>query len=236
MGSELGIDAVTALPLELARALVAHSRDGLVIVDADGTLRFASPWAERMLDYEPGETVGRNVFELVHPDDQVGALEGFDSTRSSADSRPLPTLVRLLRKGGSWLQAEIIGTNYLDDEHVRGLLLNIRDVEHSMRTEAALRESEEHHRLIVELAREGIWTIDAEGRTTYANRAMAEMLDTTVTEMLQRSMFDFIDDDAIVGPEAHSVRRTAGISEEHDVRLTTKLGRTLAKWAAPPPR
>jgi diguanylate cyclase (GGDEF)-like protein/PAS domain S-box-containing protein len=227
MGSDLGIGAVTALPLDLARALVEHSRDGLVIVDADGTLRFASPWAEHMLDYEPGETVGRNVFELVHPDDQVGALEGFDSTKSSADSRPLPTLVRLLRRDGSWLQAEIIGTNYLDDEHVRGLLLNIRDVEHSMRTEAALRESEEHHRLIVELAREGIWTIDAEGRTTYANRAMAEMLDTTVTELLECSMFDFVDDDVIAGAEANGVRPSAGIAEEHDVRLTTKLGRTL---------
>ena len=54
MASELGIDAVTALSLDLARALVAYSSDGLVIVDADGTLRFASPWAERMLGYEPG--------------------------------------------------------------------------------------------------------------------------------------------------------------------------------------
>jgi len=227
MRSEVELDAVTALPVGLARALVAFSSDGLVIVDADGTLRFASPWAERMLDYEPGETLGRNVFELVHPDDQVGALEGFDSTVSSADSRPLPTLVRLLRKDRSWLQAEIIGTNYLDDEHIRGLLLNIRDVERSMRTEAALRESEEHHRLIVELAREGIWTIDAEGRTTYANRAMAEMLDTTVTEMLECSMYDFIDDEVKAEAEATLGRRHAGIAEEHDVRLTTKLGRTL---------
>src|ERR1700690_3020070 len=115
MRSEVELHAVTALPIGLARALVAYSSDGLVIVDADGTLRFASPWAERMLDYEPGETLGRNVFELVHPDDQVGALEGFESTASSADSRPLPVLVRLLKADGSWLQTEVIGTNYLDD-------------------------------------------------------------------------------------------------------------------------
>ena len=201
MSSEHRTDLVVDLAPELARALVAYSSDGLVIVDAGGTLRFASPCAERMLGYEGGETLGRNVFEMVHPDDQVGALEGFESTRSSADSRPLPTLVRLLRADGSWLQTEIIGTNYIDDEHVRGLLLNIRDVERSMRTEAALRESEEHHRLIVELAREGVWTIDAEGRTTFANRAMAEMLDTTVTDMLDRSMYDFMDDDAAPRPK-----------------------------------
>ena len=213
----------------LARALVAYSSDGLVVVDPDGTLRFASPAAERMLGYGPGETFGRNVFDLVHPDDQVSALEGFESTMSSADSRPLPTLVRLRKADGSWLQTEIIGTNYLDDEDVRGLMINVRDVERSMRTEAALRESEEHHRLIVELAREGVWTIDADGRTTFANRAMAEMLDTTVTEMLESSMFDYMDEDAKAHAEPNPDRRHAGAVEEHDFRLTTKHGRSV--WA-----
>jgi diguanylate cyclase (GGDEF)-like protein/PAS domain S-box-containing protein len=221
------IDGAPDPSADLARAVVTHSSDGLVIVDAGGTLRFASPWADRMLGYEPGETLGRNVFELVHPDDQVGALEGFESTVSAADSRPLPTLVRLRRADGSWLQTEIIGTNFLEDEHIRGLLLNIRDVERSMRTEAALRASEEHHRLIVELAREGVWTIDADGRTTFANRAMAEMLDTTVADMLEGSMFDFMDDDAKVDAEATLDRRAAGEAEEHDCRLTTKRGRTV---------
>ena len=220
-------DAQVDISANLARAIVASSSDGLVVVDADGTLRFASPAAERMLGYESGETFGRNVFDLVHPDDQVGALEGFESTVSAANSRPLPTLVRLRRKDGSWAQTEIIGTNYLDDEDMHGLMLNVRDVGRSMRTESALRESEEHHRLIVELAREGVWTIDAEGRTTFANRAMAEMLDTTVTEMLEGSMFDYMDDESKAEAEPQLDRRNAALTEEHDVRLTTKRGRTV---------
>ena len=195
---------------ELARTLVACSSDGLVVVDADGILRYASPAAERMLGYELGATFGRNVFDLVHPDDQVSALEGFESTMSSSNSRPLPTLVRLRRADDSWLQTEIIGTNFLDDDDVHGLMINVRDVSQSMRTEDALRASEEHHRLIVELAREGVWTIDAEGRTTFANRAMAEMLDTTVAEMLEGSMFDYMDDDAKTEAELQLDRRGEG--------------------------
>ena len=213
----------------LARALVTHSSDGLVVIDSDGTLRYSSPAAEEMLGYAPGETIGRNAFDLVHTDDQVGALEGFESTKSSARSRPLPILVRLRKADDSWLQTEIIGTNYLEDDDIRGLLLNVRDVERSMRTEAALRESEEHHRLIVELAREGVWTIDAAGRTTFANRAMADMLDTTVTEMLEGSMFDYMDVDGKAHAEPELDRRNAGATEEHDFRLTTKNGRTV--WA-----
>jgi diguanylate cyclase (GGDEF)-like protein/PAS domain S-box-containing protein len=216
------------LPAELARAIVSHSSDGLVVVDADGTLRFASAAADSMLGYAPGATVGRNAFDLVHPDDQVGALEGFESTMGSSDSRPLPLLVRLRCADGSWLQTEIIATNHLGDEHVGGLLLNIRDVERSMRTEAALRESEAHHRLIVELAREGIWTVDALGRTTFANRAMAEMLDTTVSEMLECSMFDFVDGEkkAVAADNVERFQAAAG-AEEHDIQLTTRSGRSV---------
>jgi len=221
------VDGLTDLPGDLAHALVAQSRDGLVVLSADGTVRYASPWTDRMLGYEPGETAGRDAFELVHPDDQVGALEGFESTAGAVDSRPLPTLVRLLRKDGEWLQVEIIGTNHLDNGDLHGLLLNIRDVSASMRTDAALRESEEHHRMIVELAREGIWTVDADGNTTFVNRAMAEMLETTVADMLQRTMFDFMDDEAQAEADTYLARRVGGVAEEHDLRLTTKRGRVV---------
>ncbi|MDQ1481635.1 MAG: hypothetical protein QOI44_2496 [Actinomycetota bacterium] len=212
---------------ELARAIVSHSSDGLVVIEADGVLRYASPSTDSMLGYAPGGTVGRNAFDLVHPDDQVAALEGFDSTMSSADSRPLPLLVRLRRADGGWQQTEIIATNHLDDDNVRGLLVNIRDVERSMRTEEALRESEAHHRLIVELAREGIWTTDATGRTTFANRAMAEMLDTTVTEMLEQRILDFLDDETRAAATQNLDRFKTAIAQEHDVQLTTRAGRRV---------
>ena len=92
-----------------------------------------------MLGFPLGATFGRNVFDMVHPDDQVSALEGFESTMSSPRSRPLPALIRLRCADDSWLQTEIIGTNHLDNEAVHGLIINIRDVERSMRTEEALR-------------------------------------------------------------------------------------------------
>ncbi len=213
--------------MDLARAIVSHSSDGLVVLEADGTLRYSSPAADTMLGYAPGATVGTNAFDLVHPDDQVGALEGFASTMGSSDSRPTPLLVRLRRADGGWQQTEIIATNHLEDETVRGLLLNIRDVERSMRTEEALRQSEAQHRLIVELAREGIWTVDAAGKTTFANRAMAEMLDTTVTEMLESRIFDFMDAETRAAANDHLDRFKTGMTEEHDVELTTRTGRRV---------
>ena len=128
---------------ELPTALVRVSPDLLAVIDASGALSFASPAAEAMLGYAPNGLLGVNAFDLVHPVDQVGALEGFASTMSSTDSRALPLLIRLRHADGSCLETEIIGTNHLADPDIEGVVLNIRDVSDSMRTEDALRISEE---------------------------------------------------------------------------------------------
>ena len=60
-----------------AQALIEHSSDLIAILNADGTIRVASPSHERVLGYTPAELVGRNAFDLVHPDDQAVLREAF---------------------------------------------------------------------------------------------------------------------------------------------------------------
>jgi PAS domain S-box-containing protein len=56
----------------------------------------------------------------------------------------------------------------------------------------ALQESEEKYRTIVETAQEGIWLVNDQRITLYANQRMAEMLGYTVEEMIGRPARDFI--------------------------------------------
>ena len=66
--------------------------------------------------------------------------------------------------------------------------------EHLIRAQAtqeAEREGEKRYRRIVELANEGIWTLDALGRTTFVNRQFAQMLGYEPKEMAGRSVLDF---------------------------------------------
>ncbi len=91
----------------------------------------------------------------------------------------------------------------------------------------ALRESEEKYRTIIETANEGIWTLDASGKTNYVNAHMAQMLGYTEEEMLGRYLFDFMDKDAHIEVETYLERLKNGSKEVHDFKLSRKDGTCL---------
>ncbi len=93
--------------------------------------------------------------------------------------------------------------------------------------EQALRASEQLYRTIVETAEEGVWTIDADGRTTFVNSKMATMLGYSVEEMIGRPMFDFMDEEARQLARRNVERRRRGIRERHDFKLLRKDGSSV---------
>ncbi len=95
--------------------------------------------------------------------------------------------------------------------------------------ESALRESEERYRRIVETAGEGIWIIDAESNTSFANSKIAEMLGYSVEEMFGMPLFAFMDAEGQAIAAANVERRRQGIREQHDFKFRRKDGSDL--WA-----
>jgi PAS domain S-box-containing protein len=94
---------------------------------------------------------------------------------------------------------------------------------------AALRSSEATFRRIVEQSDEGIWEVDVTAATVYVNPKMGELLGWAPDEMLGRSAFDFMDDDARVEARAIFARRLAGVRERHVFRFCHRDGSAL--WA-----
>jgi diguanylate cyclase (GGDEF)-like protein/PAS domain S-box-containing protein len=119
------------------RSLVQHSSDVIIVTRPDGTVRFVSPSAARVLGYDPAEMLRHTVSELLHPDDRERAATFF---RSAAQSPGVtgPVEWRFRQPDGSWLNAEILATNLLNDPTVKGVVLNTRDVSERRRLEEQL--------------------------------------------------------------------------------------------------
>ncbi len=59
--------------------------------------------------------------------------------------------------------------------------------------EKSLKEREEQYRRIVETANEGIWILDSEHKTVFANKKLCEMLGSNPEEMGQQQFTDFLE-------------------------------------------
>ena len=97
------------------------------------------------------------------------------------------------------------------------------------RTEGALRASEERFRTIVSTAQEGVWVLDADGNTEYANQRMADLLGYTIEEMQGRTLPNFLDKSTQPDAALEFDRRREGMAAQTDFRFLRKDGTEL--WA-----
>jgi PAS domain S-box-containing protein len=94
--------------------------------------------------------------------------------------------------------------------------------------DAALRASEERYRRIVETAVEGIWLVDADGSTTFANGALSEMFGYSSATLCGRPIFEFMEEESAAAARRFLARRRR-YSEMREFGFRAKNGRTL--WA-----
>ncbi len=157
------------------RALVQNSLDLITVLDADGIIIYESPSIERILGLKPEDLVGKFGFQYVHPDDLPQVMLGFEQVLMTKRV-PVKAEYRHRHANGSWIYIEAVGSNFLDDPAIQGIVINSRDITEHKHTEAALRRAEEKYRTIFENAIEGIYQVTPQGRYISANPALARIL------------------------------------------------------------
>jgi PAS domain S-box-containing protein len=124
------------------QAVIEHSFDAVNLLDADGTVRYASPSTARILGYAPEELVGRNTFDLVHPDDRPPSAEVFARLLRRPGGSETASF-RSGHKDGTWRWVESTRTNLLEEPSVRAVVSNYRDVTEQRELQNALHKEAE---------------------------------------------------------------------------------------------
>lgn len=109
------------------RSLVQHSSDMIAVVDVTGLMSYWSPSLVRAVGWEPAADDALHMLSLVHPADDA-RIRAYLIDVSQQAGLASPVEFRLLRGGEHWSNVEAVASNLLDDENVRGIVLNIRDV------------------------------------------------------------------------------------------------------------
>jgi diguanylate cyclase (GGDEF)-like protein/PAS domain S-box-containing protein len=109
-------------------SLVQHSSDLITVVGPDATIIYQSPSSEHVLGYPPHELLGTRFDRIVAKED-AGRLLRLLADGAGYARRDGEVIECTLRhRDGELRQFEILHTNLIDDEHVRGIVLNARDI------------------------------------------------------------------------------------------------------------
>lgn len=122
-------EAEAALAADRARfaALLQHSHDAILVLSADGQIRFISPAAGRATGRTAADLTGNSAFDEVHPEDLLAVRQTFAECLAQPGSTYRAEF-RVRTATGGWVWFEAIGTNRTDDPHVGGVVVNMRDV------------------------------------------------------------------------------------------------------------
>jgi PAS domain S-box-containing protein len=161
------------------RSLIENSSDEVSIIDADGVLLYESPSATPTLGYQPGDFIGKDLFQLVHPDDLESVQTLFKRLVQDPDLHPRDRF-RLRNHDGAWRWVEAVGTNLLHEPAVGGIVVNYHDVTERVQAEEKIR----YQALLLENVSDAVVSTDMNGIIRSWNKAAEWMFGYPAEQVL----------------------------------------------------
>ncbi|MGB5261049.1 MAG: EAL domain-containing protein [Gammaproteobacteria bacterium] len=163
------------------RAVVETAAEGIIVIDTYGTIHTFNTAAEKLFGYRIGELSEQSLRPLVpHLFDEQDRLIPTDREREvegiNRDGRRIQLAVRMstLQEGSRLLYTCLVA-----------------DIGERKAMEKRLRDAETRYRDLVESAHDMVWTLDTDGRFTYANPACSDIYGFSPDEMRGHYLYEF---------------------------------------------
>jgi PAS domain S-box-containing protein len=211
-------DAQLVAELRL-RSMTDAAQDAIVSAGPTGAIVGWSRGAQVVFGYTEAEALGKSLTLLVPERHREAHRE--QAALAGAGGKSIESWG--LRSDGTEFPCELSVGTWESDEGSFSTRI-IRDVTDRKRSDDALRRSEEKYRRIIETTQEAVSISDAEGRYTFANRRMGEMLGYEPGELTTMSMFDLMDGEALTQGKEILERRRKHEPLNGEIRIKHKGG------------
>jgi diguanylate cyclase (GGDEF)-like protein/PAS domain S-box-containing protein len=128
-------------------AMVEHSSDVVLLVDADGVMNYASPGLASTLGHRPADWTGRSLVDLVASDDRDAAGSELVKAANLPRGEMVKFEASLVRVDGQRRRMEATIANLLGGDAVDGLVATFRDVTEQRNLERQLSHRAFHDEL-----------------------------------------------------------------------------------------
>ena len=176
---------------ERFEALARTATDAILVVDADGVVRYANPAVERVFGYDPEAVEGRSLTKLMPEEYQNGDREGFKQYLKPGERKADRELIQFSGRhaDGHEVPLEVSPAEFEgpDGPLFAGI---VRDVTEREELQAELRAERELLEGVFETSPIGIVVVDGDGDVIRVNEAAEAELGLERSEIVSRTYDD----------------------------------------------
>jgi PAS domain S-box-containing protein len=214
---------------EKYRLIAQNTSDGIFILDGNNEMTYVSPAYKKQMGFDPDDEVlldQTRIYSILHPDDRDVVFQRiFDAI--AAHEKSLIFTYRALhqkRQTYIWLEDKVSFT-YTENGKLLQAQGISRDITDRKIAEAAVKQSEEKYRSLIESSDSSIVMIDADGNYLYLNNIAAApfgMHPDSMVGMNVKQLFPPDQAESIVNDVAKVLDSNEGFIKEVFVNLAGK--------------
>jgi len=169
--------------------LIENANDLIFTLSLKGDFIFINRRLSTLTGYAREEWIGRSFFDLVHPDDQLAAVENFQLTlRGKARIFEM----RIICQNGTTLFLSTNINPIFEKDEVIGSVGIARDISQRKKLEQEILELKNFNESIIQSIGSGLITLDLEKKITYFNSGAEEITGYLVDEVIGKYLEDII--------------------------------------------
>ncbi len=196
-------------------AMVEHSSDVVLLVDADGIIQYASPGLASTLGHRSSDWTGRSVIDLVASEDRAAAAAELSKAVQLGHGGMVKFEASLVRVDGDRRRMEATIANLLGGDAVDGVVATFRDVTEQRNLERQLSHRAFHDEL-TGLANRALFL----DRMDHALRVVRPDSDPVIVLFVDLDDFKSVNDvlghevgDQMLRTIAERLRRVSGVGD-----------------------
>jgi len=181
------------------RTTLASIGDAVVATDSNGSVVFANPVAQRLLQYAEAEMIGRPLnefYRLIDEESGVIITDPLSQALSAEGVSGRDGSILVVRDGGQIPVDDSASPIRNEQNEITGTVLIFRDITLRRQQEAALRAAREQLQLVTDTMASAVTRCDRDHRYVWVSRQYSSWLQIPHEQFAGRQIVDIVGDNA----------------------------------------